>query len=246
MSFKSGLLSGRQVIGSWLFCPNTVYVELACKFEIDFVLVDLEHGEAVLQDVPMLLRAAAGGTTAMLVRPPSHDPKTLAKLADFGVDGIVVPKVNTAHEASEIASACRFPPRGTRGIATGAIRASGYGVDADYRRSADDDFLVAVQIETEDGLANRVAISAIDEIDMIFVGPNDLTADLGYPTQCTESSTRIDQLLEDLAGSGKLLGTIPYFGVERAALMKRGISLLVTGSDITAQREYLKELKGVS
>lgn len=243
MSFRQSLLNGSQATGTWLFSPNPIYVELAARVGIDFILVDLEHGEAVLQDVPILLRAASGGSMAILVRPPSHDPPTLSKLADFGVDGVVVPKVDTAQQAFEIASACRYPKRGTRGLAAGSIRASGYGTDASYRQDADDDMLVAVQIETQDGMANRDAIAAVDEVDMIFVGPNDLTADLGYPAQNAESGAIIDKLIEQLGGSGKRLGTIPYFGADRATLLKRNLSMLVTGSDIAAQRQYLEALK---
>lgn len=243
MSFRKSLLNGGQAIGTWLFSPNPIYVELAAKVGIDFILVDLEHGEVVLHDVPMLMRAARGGPMAMLVRPPSHDPKILSKLADFGVDGVVVPKVDTAEQALEIASACRYPPRGTRGLATGSIRASGYGTDATYRKDADDNMLVAVQIETSDAIANRDAIAAVHEVDMLFVGPNDLTADLGYLEQNAESGAEIDKLIKALGGSGKLLGTIPYFGADLASLSKRNLSLLVTGSDISAQRQYLEALK---
>ncbi|MEP3278306.1 MAG: aldolase/citrate lyase family protein [Stappiaceae bacterium] len=243
MSFRNSLMEGRQVVGTWLFAPNTIFMELAAQVGIDFVLIDLEHGEASLQDIPMLLRAARGSTMAVLVRPPSHDLKTLSKLADFGVDGVVVPKVDTAEEARDIASACRYPPRGTRGMAIGSIRASGYGTEAGYRATADDQMMVAVQIETRAGLENSKSIQQVSEVDMIFIGPNDLTAELGYEAQCQQSTAEIDALVDQLKSSSKLLGTIPYFGVGRQALLDRGISLLVIGSDIAAQRQFLQNLK---
>jgi 4-hydroxy-2-oxoheptanedioate aldolase len=242
MNLRSALNQGRQAVGTWLFTPNSSYVELAGHIGVHFVLVDLEHGEVGYHDLPALLRAAAG-RTAILVRPASHDPKVISKLADFGADGVVVPKVDTVSQAEAIAAACRYPPRGNRGLAPGAVRASGYGTNAGYRDMADEGFLVAVQIETKQAFADHGAFAKVKEIDMLFVGPGDLTADLGYPRQCAESAAEIDALLAGLQDSGKLVGTVPYFGADRHALLQRGVSLVVAGSDVAAHRNYLEGLK---
>ncbi len=243
MTFRQDILDGRIAIGPWMFAPNPVFLEMAVSVGLDFVLIDMEHGEIALQAIPDLIRAGQGGTTAILVRPPSHDPSTLSKLIDFGADGVIVPKVNNAAEAKMIADACRYPPLGQRGLAPGSIRAAQYGLDTDYRNRAAQAPLVGVQIETADGVVNIDAIAALDEIDMLFIGPNDLSAALGFTSITPDAATAIEEVIGKAAATGKKLGVLPYLNRTVAALKAAGISFIATGSDIAAYREFLKNFK---
>lgn len=249
--FREALLSGEQKLGCWVFGVNPIFCEQASQLGIDCLLIDMEHGEATLADIPGLLRACAAGSlacqderlrTAVLVRPASHDAATLSKLADLGVDGVVVPKVDTLAQANAIVAACRYPPRGTRGLAAGSVRGSGYGIDTQYRALADDRLLVAVQIETAAAVDNLDAIASESAIDLLFVGPNDLAGALGYVVQNDVSAEMTDKVLERVGATGKLSGTIPYHGRARKDLQAKGISLLIVGSDVAAHRLYLQAL----
>jgi 2-keto-3-deoxy-L-rhamnonate aldolase RhmA len=243
MTFRQDILDGRAAVGPWMFAPNPIFVEMAVSVGIDFVLIDMEHGEVTLPAIPGLLRAGRGGRTALLVRPSSHDPATLSKLIDFGADGVVVPKVNNAAEAKLITDACRYPPAGQRGLAPGAIRASQYGLDTDYRGRAADHPLVAVQIETADGVANIEGIAAIDGIDMLFIGPNDLAAALGYPSVTPDAAPAIAEVIDKAAATGKKIGVLPYLDRGIEELKAAGVSFIASGSDIAAHREFLLNYK---
>lgn len=247
MNIRQKMLEGGKPTGCWLFSPNVVFLEIAARTGIDFVLIDMEHGEIGLTDIPVLLRAAQGQRQgqgmAVLVRPPSHDAAVLSKLADFGVDGLVVPKVNTAIEASAVAAACRYPPKGTRGLAAGSVRASGYGLETNYRGQADQSLLVAVQIETTDAVENMAAIAAVPEVDMMFVGPNDLSGSMGYVGVPSEASAKVTRVIEAAVKLGKPVAAIPYAGKSVADLRALGVALVVSGSDIAAMRTYLQDFK---
>lgn len=243
MNFRDHVLAKKQVIGCWLFSPNAMFMEIASRAGIDLILIDMEHGEVLLSDILALLRAGQGRGMAVLVRPPSHDAAILSKLADFGVDGVVVPKVNSGEEARAVALACRYPPKGSRGLATGSVRASGYGLNGNYRSHADASILVAVQIETTTAVENLAEIAGEEEVDMLFVGPNDLSGSMGYPGVTDEASERISQVIAEAASFGKPIGTIPYSGRSAQDLRADEVTLVVAGSDVAALRGYLSDFK---
>jgi 4-hydroxy-2-oxoheptanedioate aldolase len=243
MTFRQDILGGRTVIGPWMFAPNPMFIEIAATAGVDFVIIDLEHGEATLRDVPNLLRAGRGGPTALLVRSPSHDPATLSKLIDFGADGVLVPKVNNAVEAKVIVDACRYPPVGQRGLAPASVRASRYGFDTTYRQTAAEFPLVAVQIETLDGVANMQEIASVDGVDMIFIGPNDLSGALGYAAVDEKAAAHVADIIGKVAATGKKVGAMPYPGYGPEELKAIGVSFMAGGSDLSAHRDFLKSYK---
>lgn len=243
MIFREQMLAKDSATGCWLFSANAIFMELAARAGIDFVLIDMEHGEVVLSDIPALLRAGQGHGMAVLVRPPSHDVATLSKLADFGVDGVVVPKINNGAEARSVSEACRYPPIGARGLAAGSVRASGYGLDPSYRERANASILVAVQIETTQAVDNLAEIAGEVQVDMLFVGPNDLSGSMGYTSVTPEAAAKISAVIAKAATLGKPIGSIPYTGHSVPDLQAAGVTLTVAGSDIAAQRGYLMEFK---
>lgn len=243
MTFRQDILGGRTVFGPWMFAPNPMFIEIAATVGVDFVIIDLEHGEVTLPDVPSLLRAGRGGLTALLVRAPSHDPATLSKLIDFGADGVLVPKVNNAVEAKVIADACRYPPVGQRGLAPASVRASRYGFDTSYRQTAAEFPLVAVQIETLDGVANMQEIASVDGVDMIFIGPNDLSGALGYSAVDEKAAAHVADIIGKVAATGKKVGAMPYPGYGPEKLKAIGVSFMAGGSDLSAHRDFLNGYK---
>lgn len=243
MTFRQDILGGRTVFGPWMFAPNPMFIEIAATVGVDFVIIDLEHGEVTLPDVPNLLRAGRGGPTALIVRSPSHDPSIFSKLIDFGADGVLAPKVNNAAEARVIADACRYPPVGQRGLAPASVRAGRYGLDPAYRQTAAEFPLVAVQIETLDGVANMQDIAAVDGVDMIFVGPNDLSGALGYGAIDEKAAAHVADIIAKVVATGKKVGAMPYPGYGVEDLKRIGVSFMAGGSDLSAHRDFLKSYK---
>ena len=120
---------------------------------------------------------------AFVIRVPSADPVYLRRLVDAGAEALLVPMVESAEQARAIVEAVRFPPRGKRGNAFDATRSSSFGLVADYYGRADDNLLILVQIETMTGVENARAIADVEGVDVIFIGPTDLSGSMGMPGQ---------------------------------------------------------------
>src|SRR5207244_3310933 len=119
---------------------------------------------------------AATPNCSSVVRVPSNDPNYLKRVLDAGVEGVMVPNVETAEDARAVVAACRYPPAGRRGSALGSARASDYGVNAPkYRQAAADELLIVCQIESPKAVENIAAIAAVDGVDVLFIGPHDLS-----------------------------------------------------------------------
>ena len=144
---RTTLLGGGQAIGIWLQSGEPAFAEIAGLAGLDFFIVDLEHGPGDVRTVTDMMRAASGTTATGIVRVPSSEPITIRRMLDAGAAGVLVPMVETADEAQRVVDACRYPPRGRRGMATDVVRGADYGLDVGYLRHAHEQVLVAVQIE---------------------------------------------------------------------------------------------------
>jgi 4-hydroxy-2-oxoheptanedioate aldolase len=153
---------------------------LAAAAGYDAVYVDLEHTAASFETTSLLCSAAIGAGITPLVRVPSDDVQYLTRSLDVGAMGVIVPHVDTPDAAARIADACRFPPRGHRSVA-GPNAANRFQPMA--QRELLDFFdaqtTVAVMLETPDAIANADAIASVQGVDMVMVGPHDLSAEMG-------------------------------------------------------------------
>ena len=112
-----------------------------------------------------------------MVRVPGHGPEAIAAALDSGAQGVLIPRISTAAQAQAAVKASRYPPKGERGVGPG--RAAGYGYRIpEYLTEANARTVVAVQVETAEGLANIEEIAAVDGVDVIFVGPGDLSVSI--------------------------------------------------------------------
>jgi 4-hydroxy-2-oxoheptanedioate aldolase len=111
---------------------------------------------------------------------PWNDPVYLKRALDIGVESVMIPAIDTAEQAVQAVRACRYPPAGFRGSAYQVVRGASYGIGApDYRETASDNLLIICQIESKRAVDNIEAICAVDGIDMLLIGPNDLAGTIG-------------------------------------------------------------------
>jgi 4-hydroxy-2-oxoheptanedioate aldolase len=179
--FKANLKAGKAQIGIWSsFCSN-IAAEVLADAGFDWVLLDTEHSPNELPLVQAQLDGVAfgKGTTEPIVRPAWNDIVLMKRYLDVGARTLLIPYVQNAEEAKRAVSGLRYPPGGMRGVG-GTTRATRYGRIKDYFQRANDEACLLVQVETRTALSNIEAIAAIDGVDGIFIGPNDLAADLGY------------------------------------------------------------------
>jgi 4-hydroxy-2-oxoheptanedioate aldolase len=246
MNIRSRVRSGEVLVGTWMSGCNPVYAELCALADLDFVIIDMEHGLIGLEDiVPILQALRAGGRTAALVRVPSHDATMIARVLDRGVDGIVVPKIEDVAEARGVIAAAKYPTAGTRGVAIGVIRASQYGMNPGYRHTANDEILICLQIESRRAVENAAAVAAVDGVDILFIGPSDLAADMNLegPINTQNLIGVIDGTIATLCTQGFRVGTMPHAGRDWQSLAQMGVTLHATGSDVQFLRQGIASIK---
>jgi 4-hydroxy-2-oxoheptanedioate aldolase len=231
--FKRAIKAGQLQIGLWSSLSSHLTVEVLAGSGFDWLLLDTEHAPNELPMVYSQLQAAIGGTAHPIVRPPWNDPVVIKRFLDTGVQSFLIPYVQTEQEARLAVAATRYPPRGMRGFAS-ASRASGYGRIKDYYTRCEEEICVLVQIETRLGLENLEAIAGVDGVDGVFIGPGDLSADLGYLAQ--PGHPEVVSTIEDAARRIKACGNIPGIltGDEKLAhrFIDAGCLFTAVGSDV--------------
>jgi len=225
--------SDASVVGNWLSLPEPAIAELFASMPFDFVIIDMEHTAITLEQVTEAVRAidAADGEVGSIVRLPGHDADLIDRVLDVGVDGLMLPMVETAAEAASIVESCRYPPAGTRGVGPG--RGATYGLDLQETIETDDDsFAITVQIESPEAVDNAREIAAVDGIDALFVGPGDLSMLLGSFGEIDDRlHDRIDAVIEGAADAGTPVGTIGVGEEQIAAFGGLDFDFFVVGFD---------------
>ena len=195
--------------------PSPAIVEMCAFAGFDFVLIDNEHGSADLQTTEHMLRAARASGVPAAVRCLEHD---IARTLDLGAGGLQIPMVNTAEHARQLVQRVKYPLpddapgiRGQRGSAF-STRAAGYGAFGGpaHTRTSNAGIALIVMVETPEGIANAAAIAAVDGVDAVFIGPNDLAHSMGHDNRWSEAPVQlaIKQGLGAIAGAGKCAGIL--------------------------------------
>ncbi|MGH6719777.1 MAG: HpcH/HpaI aldolase family protein, partial [Alphaproteobacteria bacterium] len=174
------LAAGERLTACWLTLGSPIAAEIVALAGFDAVVIDQEHGPGDPYNAIMLMQAAGASGVPCLLRVASADANVIKRALDTGIDGLMVPMVETAEQALAVVAACRFPPEGMRGIAPGSVRAARYGYDrAGFVAARGRDVFVICQVETKATVGRIAAIAAVDGVDMLFIGRNDLASSIG-------------------------------------------------------------------
>ena len=213
-TLKSRIQAGRPSFGMWLQSTCPTIAEIAGLVGLDFVIIDQEHGPGDIQSAIDMMRALSGSPTTAVVRAPINDQAYLKRILDAGAQAVLVPMIDTAAEAKQLVDACLYPPRGRRGNAAVVVRGAGYGLVSDYVQRAHETLLIVPQIETITAVANARDIASVPGVDMVFIGPADLSGSAGVPDQtgAPEVSRLIAEAESAVRAAGKPLATVPRVG----------------------------------
>jgi 4-hydroxy-2-oxoheptanedioate aldolase len=207
-SIRERIEAREELLGVFLQMGSTVAADIAGRAGFDWALVDLEHGAGSESDlVPQLLALEASGTAA-LVRVESASRLRIGRVLDLGATGVMVPQVNDAETARRLVEWCQYPPSGSRGVALSA-RGAGYGRSKHGDVGALDRGIVRIaQVETRAAVDAVDEIAAVDGIDILFVGPTDLSHSLGIPGQFDHPifEAALQAIVEAATGHGRALG----------------------------------------
>ena len=233
LALKKRFKNGEVTFGAWLSIANPVMAEILATTGYDWVLIDTEHGAFTTESLQMALMTFNGSPTVPIVRVAWNDPVRIKQILDVGADGILVPMVNTPEEARQAVAACKYPPAGIRGF--GPKRASGYGRLTDaYVAQANEGVIVITQIEHVNAAAQIDAILDVPGIDVVCLGPTDLSGSAGVLRQFDHPIVvnAIDTVVTKTHARGLpvCLGVI-FSDADTKKWVAKGATFLITAED---------------
>jgi 4-hydroxy-2-oxoheptanedioate aldolase len=231
-TFKRAICRGETQIGLWSQLGSPTTVEMIAGAAFDWIGLDAEHGPSDLVGIYSQLQACQAAGRHAMVRLPSGDAGLIKQYLDIGVQTLVFPQIETAGQARELVAATRYPPKGVRGYCS-APRASGFGRVRDYPFACEEEICILVQPENRRALDNIEAMAAVDGIDGLFVGPGDLSAEMGFLHRASHP-TVVETLLEAgkrVRAAGKAAGIICSDETLTRRYMEVGYNIVAVGSD---------------
>ncbi|MDJ0926674.1 MAG: aldolase/citrate lyase family protein [Gammaproteobacteria bacterium] len=239
---KSLLTSGKPAYGMIHSLAHPPVAEMIGQAGFDFVVIDGEHGQGGMGEHLNCLQAVAATPATAIFRVAANDPVRLKRVLDLGVEGVLIPDVSTAAEAEAAVAACQYPPRGKRGFSAPTARAADYSYAVE-RYLADDgsELLICPMIETARGIENAAAIAAVEGVDVVQIGPFDLSYDLGIPGQFDHPDflAAVVELEAAANAAGKILGGVPLPGAALDDILQRGYRFITLGADVPLLAEAL-------
>jgi len=242
-TLKKRLLAGEFITAAWAELGHPDSAEIMVRHGWNTILIDGEHGIGDLETWVAVARAVEAAGGEVILRVPDGRDTTLKRVLDRGFKSLVVPMVNSAEQADDIAKSCLYPGRGKRGYAAPIVRGSQFGARPDYaREEAHEDLLLFVQCETPESVEVVADIAATPGVDGIFLGPNDLAAALGHLEDMTHATPlQAFKTVEDACTKARtLMATVPGDGRGWNDLRDRGFNLVAGVNDVSFLIEAAK------
>jgi 4-hydroxy-2-oxoheptanedioate aldolase len=224
--------AGEQTLGTFLGTASAIVAEVCAAAGVDWLLLDLEHGSGGEEQVRAVVPAAGGYGVPTVVRVESAARVRIGRVLDLGAAGVMLPRLDSAAEVEAAVRHLRYPPHGDRGVAT-YNRACRFGLDVGALDRAAEEVLGIVQIESRRAVDDVEKIAAIDGVDVLFVGPRDLSHDLGVPGDLTAPAylSALDRVRAAAHQHGKACGLLVPDGAAAAARRTEGWTFITIGSD---------------
>jgi len=248
---KKKLKAGETIVGTYVRYAEPSIAELLCYLGYDFLMFDEEHAPIGERECENLARVCELTGVTSIVRVPSNQAWTIGRHLDMGIQGIQIPMINTGAEALAAARAAKYAPLGTRGLA--GSRAANYGQRLPFSypehiAKSNAETLVIVQVETPEAIENLAAIVASPEIDVIFIGPNDLSLSLGHPGDLKHPVVQgaFEQITDVVLKSDKALGVLAATTESAIEWRSRGVRYILGLFEAImgpAIREHLKAVR---
>lgn len=234
-TLKTKLENGEAVIGPFMKFSDPAAVEIAGLAGFDFVIIDMEHGPISYERAQDLVRAAELRNITPVIRVPENREIYIQRALDIGAGAVQVPQVSTVEAAEHVAKASRFYPEGARG-ACRYVKAADYSSTpkAEYFSHANDKVITIIHIEGLEGIRNLEGIVNVPGIDIIFLGPYDLSQSCGVPGQVDhpEVVKKMTEAVELARKHGKVVGTFVESPESAAKWAKLGVQYLSYSVDV--------------
>ncbi len=209
-AMKARFAAGEAAYGCSVMIPSPQAVEMIGHAGFDWVLIDMEHGTIGPETAELMVMAAESSGITPIVRPRGNASADITAAMDRGAAGVQVPHVNTAEDARRAVGAVKFGPGDGRGLAAGT-RPDRYGLAEPmpaFVARSNAESLVCIQLEHGQAIENVDALLQVEDVDVFFIGPSDLSQSMGYPGQPEADPVKraIDRTLEKIVAAGKTPG----------------------------------------
>jgi 4-hydroxy-2-oxoheptanedioate aldolase len=204
---KKKLQAGETVVGPFVIVPSTVMVDALGYAGMDFCILDTEHGSLSMETVTDLVIAAQGSGVAPIVRVGGNEEWLILRALDIGAAGVQVPQINVVDDARRVVRSAKYAPLGERGVSV-FTRAGNYYKDeaVDHPARQNEETMTVVHIEGKEGLDNLDEIMTVDGIDVLFLGPYDISQSLGVPGDVR--SKIVEDALKEAAAKARAKGRV--------------------------------------
>jgi 2-keto-3-deoxy-L-rhamnonate aldolase RhmA len=228
-ALKRKLTENGPTFGSWMTIAHPAMAEYLATLAFDWFVFDQEHSPLDVDTTQVMIQAMARSPVTPLVRVAWNDPVRIKKALDIGAHGLIIPMVNSAADAERAVAACRYPPEGIRGA--GPSRA--LMIDGDYLRSANEEIIVIVQIESREAVENAESILSTPGLDAFFLGPVDLSYSLVLRGDVAHSEVQqaIDRVRKAAASAGVPGGIWQGAGKTVPERVAEGWKMIAVGFD---------------
>ncbi|RDW74920.1 hypothetical protein BP6252_06062 [Coleophoma cylindrospora] len=238
---------GAPCVGQWMEFPGYTLAKTIAGLGFDWVLVDCEHGNIADNEMYLAIGAIASSGVSPIVRIPADEPWMMKRALDAGAHGIMIPMCESKEQAAKIVNAMKYPsdrwPQGFRGSGAMFAPANFNQNGVQYQSTANDNTIIIVQIETRNAVENVEEIASTDGVDMLFIGPNDLAASLGYfpfdHAKIEEVQVATARTLKACKDAGKYAGHFALSAEIAAQRSKQGFEFMNCGADIVAVTAWM-------
>jgi 4-hydroxy-2-oxoheptanedioate aldolase len=231
---RQRVLAGEATIGLFASMGSPISAELIGRAGFDWTVLDLEHGMGTEAELHAQLLAVQGTPTAAIVRVASAERLRVGRALDLGADGLMIPRLETVAEVAETLSFMRYPPAGIRGVAA-LTRGAGYGARSHPQvRDVNPRVLGVFQVESMAAVEVANHVASLDGVDVLFVGPADLSHSMGIPGQFEDPRfvAALDRVVAAGRTHGKSAGILLRDAAAVPAALAQGVRFLGVGSDL--------------
>ncbi len=239
---KRTLKSGEAAFGTFVTCNSPDMVEILALSGFDFIVIDTEHGPLSVESTINLIRAAELRGMTPITRVTENTQTKILRSLDVGAHGVQVPQVNNKSDAEKVVEYSKYFPLGNRGVAL--PRAADFATVAplEYFKTNNAESLIVVHCENKIGLENIEEIASVPEVDVIFLGPFDMSQSLGIPGQVTHPLVEdaAQRVLDACKKYNKAAGILAMSGKQAIQRVDQGFQYVPIGLDITLMANAFK------
>jgi 4-hydroxy-2-oxoheptanedioate aldolase len=243
---KEKLKAGKPVLGTWAIIPSVVTADIMASAGLDFMIIDSEHGPISFETAQKMVIACEARNVSPVMRLSGINEADILKALDIGVHAVQVPNVETRQDVLDIVKAAKYPPIGNRGFSP-FTRAGSYSMETakDLTMQANENTLVAINVEGKEAIENIDEILSIEALDIIFIGLFDLSKALGIPGQVDDPRvlTYLEDLTARISAAGKYAGTIATSKEKMHSFLDLGMKYIVYLVDCEMLKASYQEIR---